>query len=247
MSTIIKSALKAALERAGYQIVQMPAWSIRKPIESNHGYRIVKWKASEGNVDIVGYQTEQEKGNRAKIDQIWASEANLKYLCQWLKTHQMKPNFVVCHGTRNGFEQRVFADSFGCQVIGTEISSTAVEYPMTVQADFHDLRPEWEGKVDVVYSNSLDHAYDPEKALRAWSQTVKDGGVIVLDKASDSDPHAISDLDPFGIRLPEMLHFVLEKLGSSVSVRALLPVPEPKAGTSYHKLIILKIDRRNAI
>jgi hypothetical protein len=153
----------------------------------------------------------------------------------------MKPQFILCHGTRNGFEQQVFARFFECEVIGTEISSTATQFPLTLQADFHEFRPEWERKADIVYSNSLDHAYDPAQAVRVWARTVKDGGVIVLEKASDSDPRGVSDLDPFGIALPELLVFLLDVLGELASIKALLNVPQPRSGATYHKMIVVGI------
>jgi hypothetical protein len=117
---------------------------------------------------------------------------------------------------------------------------------MTVQADFHETREEWLGKADVIYSNSLDHAYDPAKALRAWAASVRDRGFIVLEKASDSDPRGVSDLDPFGITLPNLLVFLMEVLGDSATICGLLEVPTPKTGATYHKMIVVQVHHRRA-
>jgi len=106
------------------------------------------------------------------------------------------------------------------------------------------VRPEWDGKADIVYSNSLDHAYDPAQALRAWARSVREGGVILLEKASDSDPRGVSDLDPFGITLPNLLVFVLETLGAVATIEALLDVPQPRTGANYHKMVVVRISRR---
>jgi hypothetical protein len=240
---VLKNLVKKTFLRMGYQLVALPNWSIRGDVRERDGYRLVNW-AKDGQADLEGYRREQEKGNRAKIDQVWTNEINLTFLGEWLRRHGMEPRFVLCHGTRNGFEQRVLRGFFGCEVIGTEISSTASQFPMTVQADFHDPQPQWREKADLIYSNSLDHAYDPAKALRAWAECVRDSGFIVLDKASDSDPHGVSDLDPFGIALPNLLLFVLDVLGDIASIRALLDVPAPKEGTTYHRMIVIRIDRR---
>jgi len=179
----------------------------------------------------------------AAIGPSWTNEANITFASQWLADRGMKPQFIVCHGTRNGLEQRAFAGFFQCEVIGTEISSTATQFPLTIQADFHEFRAEWDRKADIVYSNSLDHAYDPAKALQAWARSVKDGGVILLEKASDSDPRGVSDLDPFGIALPELLVFVMEAIGEAASIRALLDVPRLRPGATYHKMIVVGINR----
>jgi hypothetical protein len=114
---------------------------------------------------------------------------------------------------------------------------------MTVHADFHEPLAGWERKADILYSNSLDHAYNPAKALRAWAGSVRDGGVMVLEKASDSDPRGASDLDPFGITLPNLVVFVLETLGDIACIRGLLDVPQPRQGATYHKMIVVEINR----
>jgi SAM-dependent methyltransferase len=233
--------IRRLLHRMGYQLVALPNWSIKADVIEKGGYRLVNYRNPDGSANTDAYQREQEKGNRAKLDQVWTNEANLRFLCGWLRSHGSRPSFVLCHGTRNGFEQRIFHQEFDCRVIGTEISSTASQFPMTVQHDFQEVRSEWDGSADLVYSNSLDHAYDPAKALHAWVRSVKPGGYIVLDKASDSDPHGISDLDPFGISVPNLIVFMLDSLGDQVSVRALLDVPSPKEGTSYHRMIVIQV------
>ena len=241
---LVRRGIKRILHRFGYQILPAAAWSSRREVGERSGYRLVSYRGADGEVDLAAYSREQERGNRAKLDQIWTNEPNLRFASQWLQDRGMQPRFIVCHGTRNGFEQQVFSGFFRCEVIGTEISPTAAQFPMTIQADFHEPRPEWERRADIVYSNSLDHAYDPVKALRAWAGTLRNGGVLLLEKASDSDPRGVSDLDPFGIELPNLLVFLLETLGEQACIRALLEVPNPRIGASYHKMIVVEISYR---
>jgi len=238
---MLKNFVKRCLRRFGYQLVPAPNWAVTRDVVEERGYRLANWAGRDGQIDVAGYSREQERGNRAKIAQVWTNEANLHALSRWLKARGVKPALVLCHGTRSGFEQRIFKEDFECEIVGTEISSTATQFPMTVQADFHETRDEWIGKADIIYSNSLDHAYDPAKALRAWANSVRDGGVIVLEKASDSDPKGVSDLDPFGITLPNLLVFLMEVLGDSGAICGLLDVPAPKAGATYHKMIVVQI------
>jgi hypothetical protein len=238
---LLKDTVRRVLYRLGYQIVPAPKWPTSRRVTEHSGYRLVSWMRDDGEYDLAGYRREQERGNRAKIEQVWTNEANLQFISRWLQDRGLVPQFILCHGTRNGFEQKVFSGFFQCDVIGTEISSTATQFPMTVQADFHE--PMADRRADIVYSNSLDHAYDPAKALRAWAGSVRDGGVIVLEKASDSDPRGASDLDPFGITLPNLVVFLLEVLGDIACVRGLIDVPRPRPGTTYHKMVVVEIDR----
>jgi hypothetical protein len=241
--SLLTDIVKGAFYRLGYQLVPAPKWARTREVLEHGGYRLVNWRRPDGQYDLAGYRREQELGNRAKIGQVWTSEDSLLFICRWLRDRGLVPQFIICHGTRSGFEQRVFSNFFGCEVIGTEISPTATQFPMTVQADFHEPRAEWNRRADLVYSNSLDHAYDPVKALRAWAESVRDGGVIVLEKASDSDPRGVSDLDPFGIALGDLVVFLMETLGDIACVRALLDVPHPRDGATYHKMIVVEISR----
>jgi hypothetical protein len=244
---VLKNLVKRFLRWRGYQLEPLPNWAVTRKVVEKGGYRLASWTGGDGQVDVAGYRREQERGNRAKIAQVWTNEANLRSLSRWFKERGVKPAFVLCHGTRNGFEQRIFKEEFACEIVGTEISSTATQFPMTVQADFHETREEWLGKADIVYSNSLDHAYDPAKALRAWAASVRDRGFIVLEKASDSNPRGVSDLDPFGITLANLLVFLMEVLGESAAICGLLEVPTPKTGSTYHKMIVVQIHHRRLL
>jgi hypothetical protein len=242
--SVLKETVRRVFQRLGYQILPAPRWPTTRGVIEHDSYRLVSWKNPDGEYDLAAYRREQELGNRAKIAQVWTSEDSLQFISRWLKDRGLVPQLIICHGTRNGFEQKAFSSFFNCEVIGTEISPTAAQFPMTVQADFHEPQPQWERRADIVYSNSLDHAYDPAKALRSWAAAVKDRGVIVLEKASDSDPRGASDLDPFAITLPSLVVFLLETLGDIACVRALIDVPRPREGATYHKMIVVEIDRR---
>jgi SAM-dependent methyltransferase len=240
---LLKETVRRTLHRFGYQIVQAPGWSADRRVIEHGSYRLVSWRDADGRYDLDAYRREQEKGNRAKIEQVWTSAGNLQFIARWLQARGIAPRAILCHGTRNGFEQKVFHEFFGCEVLGTEISSTAESFPMTVRADFHEPLAGWERRADIVYSNSLDHAYEPARALKAWAGSVRDGGVLVLEKASDSDPRAASDLDPFGITLPNLTVFLMETLGDIACVRALIDVPQRRPGATYHKMMVVEINR----
>ena len=99
----------------------------------------------------------------------------------------------MCHGTRNGSEQISFKQALKktgheVNILGTEISDTATQFPNTIQWDFHNVKEEWKGSVCFIYSNSLDHSYDPVLCLRSWMSCIKDGGKIYLQRGEDDLP-----------------------------------------------------------
>ena len=167
------------------------------------------------------YRRVQVQANKSKIERIWADEGTLSALCDALRQAMPeKPQLtVICHGTRNGFEQRFMADYGGFDVIGTEISDTAETFERAVQWDFHEVNEDWVSKFDFVYSNALDHAYNPGLALETWLNQLNPTGLLALEFTEGHGPLVTSETDPFGVR-PTVVPFVLcEWFGHDVSMQ----------------------------
>jgi hypothetical protein len=162
-------------------------------------YRYVN---SQGEFDYEQYRLVQTKGNHRKILAQWVDENSIKFLAALIKKKVDVVKFGICHGTRRGLEQQWFSESLNCHVLGTEISDTALQFPNTIQWDFHDVKPEWINSVDFIYSNSWDHSYDPWKLFPAWMSCVRPGGICILEH---SPLHTVADeLDPLGMTVDEM-------------------------------------------
>ncbi|MCF1708518.1 class I SAM-dependent methyltransferase [Tabrizicola sp. J26] len=160
--------------------------------------------------DYETYRAVQTKGNKAKLKRQFVKESHIELLAKFLNQTLGATTFGLCHGTRRGAEQAWFTKHLAGapEVIGTEISDTADQFPNTVQWDFHETRDNWVGRADFVYSNSWDHAFDPVRAFSAWIGQLRPGGVLLLDHTRGQMPDASNALDPFGVsfeRLQEML------------------------------------------
>ena len=168
------------------------------------------------------YAKIQVSENVRKIDNVWADETTLQFISEEIKKYrpQDKEIMGLCHGTRNGFEQKYFNDTnstFSC--IGTDISETARNYPNSVVHDFHEVKNEWSNKFSFVYSNSLDHAYDPRKALTAWLDQLCSEGGLIIEHSQMHSPLASSKLDPFGVKADTLTHLLVNWFGHSVSIK----------------------------
>ena len=131
-----------------------------------------------GYKDYEEYAASQTKANVRKLHMSWVDISTLRHAVKYILNYNPEPSFGLCHGSRRGAEQQQFIDDFSkygktVSVIGTEISHTAKKFPNTIQWDFHDVKEEWLQSVDFIYSNSLDHSYEPEKALDAWMSCLK--------------------------------------------------------------------------
>jgi SAM-dependent methyltransferase len=145
--------------------------------------------------------------NKRKISSVWVSDASLDIVADEVKSiNGLK--FGICHGTRRGVEQARLRELLGIEVIGTEISDTATQFQNTIQWDFHNVRPEWIGAVDFIYSNSLDHSHSPDIALKKWVSCLKPGGLCFIDWSSDHNDKHVNDLDCFGASESEMEEFL---------------------------------------
>lgn len=140
------------------------------------------------------YVSAQVEANVRKIGNVWVQETTIK------KIHSIKPEatVILCHGTRNGAELKLFEKYYpAASITGTEISHTATQFPNTIQHDFHEQLPNMVGKCDIIYSNSFDHSYDPSKCLSTWINQLNRLGLLFIElippgKEKKSDPLVIS-------------------------------------------------------
>jgi hypothetical protein len=153
------------------------------------------------------YKNRQIITNAAKLNNVFVQEETLDVIAEKLKTKLKTIDFGICHGTRNGFEQKMLRGALGADVIGTEISPTASQFPDTIEWDFHEVKDEWINSVDFIYSNAIDHSYDPAMCFDKWMQCLRPGGYCILQWTvwhlkSNQD-------DPFGASLGEMVDLVM--------------------------------------
>ena len=170
------------------------------------------YRKDDGVFDYERYLEVQITGNKRKLGSQWVHEHTLKFLSEYILS-KIKPRFGICHGTRRGLEQLAFRKFLNCEVIGTEISDTATQFLYTIQWDFHDVKSEWIGAVDFIYSNSWDHSYDPDRMFRAWMSCLTHGGLLILEHSDAQED--ISELDPLGMSLTELCDFIEQLSGPS--------------------------------
>jgi hypothetical protein len=203
-------------------------------------YCLYEYKKIDGTFDYEKYQAIQKAGNERKRGKVWVLEENIKFLSQYIASTLPNVNFGLCHGTRQGLEQKWFKEFLGCQVLGTEISESASDYPDTIQWDFHDVKKDWLGATDFVYSNSFDHSYDPEKCLSGWMSCLRPGGVCILEHTSGHEAGAANQLDPFGAKL-EIMPYLIARWGKEkYFLLEMLSAPAKRGAVSFCNYFILK-------
>lgn len=153
------------------------------------------------------YVQAQKNANIKKEKCIWVEKHAIEKIHSVLSYIEVKN--ILCHGTRNGKELEYFSQLYpDINIVGSEISDTATKYANTVQWDFHEQHPDWINKFDIVYSNSFDHSYDPEKCLSTWKEQLSETGMLVIElqtqPAKRSDPLSIST---------EAFEYIIDSLG----------------------------------
>ena len=143
------------------------------------------------------YRATQIKHNKRKLEKVWADETTLSAVADDLRAHGLGAT-GVCHGARNGFEVTWLREQLGGEIIGTDISETATRFPHMHVWDFHEDNPDWEGRFDFVYTNSLDQAMDPARALNAWATQINDMGRIYVEHTIAHSAKYAGQMDPFG-------------------------------------------------
>ena len=121
------------------------------------------------------YRDTQIKHNKRKLNNVWADTTTLSEIVGDLRSNGLGAT-GICHGARNGFEVTWLREHLGGDIIGTDISETAAAFPHMYIWDFHEDNPDWLGRFDFVYTNSLDQAMEPARALNAWAKQITPAG-----------------------------------------------------------------------
>ena len=151
--------------------------------------QLFRYESEDSTFDYEAYVKSQIYINLKKIDFPGPDAKRIAKISQDIKKNIPDLKFGLCHGTRQGYEQSRFRKSLGVEVIGTEISYTATEFSDTIEWDFHNIKEEWLGNVCFIFSNSLDHSYDPITCLKTWMSCIKPGGRIYLQRGNDDRPN----------------------------------------------------------
>lgn len=113
------------------------------------------------------------------------------------------PKHGICHGAKLGKENLWFEKETGVDFIGTDISIGDNKETKLIQWDFHNVKKEWENKFDIIYSNALDHSYDPSYALKQWASCLSQHGICILEWTTNDSEDYVSHIDTFGASIEE--------------------------------------------
>ena len=212
------------------------------------GYRISKVNNTEELVKIYQYKNYEEYKktqihyNKQKLDKVWADKDTLKLISDFLKENIQSSNIKgICHGSRNGFEQKCFQEEINNSlIIGTDISETASNFENSVVHDFHEEKREWLNNFDFVYSNSIDQSYDPKKALNTWLKQVKKDRYVILEHSDQHAVRASNKMDPFGVETNFFPYLLSEWFGHQISIKIIKSIKSNKNNAPVFFFILKK-------
>jgi len=139
----------------------------------------------------------------AKEERLWMQPATADEIARMARLHFGDQGAALCHGARNGRELHLLGDRLpGWTIIGTDIAPDCTKYPGMIHHDFHEPRPEWEGRMDIVYTNALDHALQPDRAVATWIQQLHPFGCLLVEWTPSHAGHT-NNADCFAATLDE--------------------------------------------
>lgn len=183
----------------------------------------------------------QVAANKKKSQNVWAKEKNIKAIAKYLKSR--KPEFGLCHGVRQGFEIDWFRKYLPlCATWGSEIGD--IIHPYTFKWDFNQPNEDWWGKFDFIYSNSFDHAYDPEVTLNIWAAQLKPKGLIILEydrrqEHTGEISRKVNKTDPVSIRFNELIELV-PKWIKGAKIKDILNMPV--VTQEWRKALVIEVN-----
>lgn len=190
------------------------------------------------------YRETQIFHNKRKVEKVWADEKTLDLVADRVVREfgRERRLFALCHGARNGFEQNYIDTRLNVEILGTDISDTATNYPKSVQWDFHDRREEWVGRCDFVYTNALDQSWKPQAALAAWLEQLKVGGLLFIEHSEiGHGSQASSSKDPFGAKPHYMPFLLCQWFGHGIAIEVIETVKGNKLGGRLFLFVVKKL------
>lgn len=90
---------------------------------------------------------------------------------------------IYCFSSRfpllEAFDRSDIRNIHNKSVIGVELNPDGRRKDVYV-GSFDEMPKEWEGRFSIVYSNTLDHAFDPYKTAKEWYRVLAPGGYMIL-------------------------------------------------------------------
>lgn len=164
--------------------------------------------------DYDHYVRVQRRTDEIKTLKPAVARAEISAVAEHLRQSGVPVLKILCHGARWGQEVDWFAEEFPhAKAWGSDLFLKG--HPMVVRWDFHVPLRRWVGAFDVVYSNSLDHAHDPIKALQTWFGQLTPTGRLCV-QWTQWHRHVLKG-DCFGAEFHEYVQ-MLNTLGSVCSV-----------------------------
>jgi hypothetical protein len=159
--------------------------------------------------DYDEYKRIQVAANKLKYYQVYAEDPELRQIAAHFRRGGVRAGMGLCHGVRNGYEVHKLRSLLpDVDIIGTDISDTATAIPHCIEWDMHEVKPEWVGHIDFMYSNSWDHTYDPSLLFAGWSACLSPAGRLYLPYTEWQSERGVTEatrIDVFGCSLDELV------------------------------------------
>lgn len=110
----------------------------------------------------------------------------------------------LCHGIRNGKEILAFKkilNKYNITFLGTDLNPWVSNLDYGLVHDFQKRIPKKFGKFDIIYTNSLDQAQFPKKALESMYMDLSRNGILIIYFSELHGKMGFSTLDPFSCEI----------------------------------------------
>jgi hypothetical protein len=167
---------------------------------------------------------------KAPLKSTWELEENIKFLCSAVKSLIPDVKTVLVHGSRNGEEQKWFRKYIkGSVAFGTEICPDLKDIPHTVIWDFNKTNPDWIGRMDVVFTNCLDHVYNPMETIPVWLKQLSPNGRLIIEYTIQHETSKATPTDPFHFTRKVLPDYVMQWSDNKYQVFQFLQATKPKS------------------
>lgn len=130
-------------------------------------------------------RAESKWGRKPDFDEIF--KQTLRLTIDQVDDYIKNSRDICCMGCRQGTEVFEFKERYpNAKVHGIDITKNidTIKTHLSVHIelqDFNKLPDDWDNKFDLVFSNSIDHAFNPTETLQEWYRVTRDDGYLLIE------------------------------------------------------------------
>ena len=174
---------------------------------------------------------------------MWADELNLKLISEYIFNHSNQKKLIgICHGSRNGYEQKKFKELIkNSIVLGLIFQKPLKIMKIVLFGTF--MMPKKNGKIILILFILIHWSkLWSQKGLETWINQLNTNGMLFIELSDQHNVQSSGKMDPFGVDPEYFPYLLIDWFKHKISISVLKSIKENKSKAPVWIYVIKKND-----